>query len=313
MFFDCKADYVACALLSRFDTVTKQERDVVQYILELIPCYDIVTGKLRMTRDAHILAQIYLTELRVLAGWHSYVHEGSLEDPAQARALLSVVVIPLVRHLSTDEYEDILESMHVAEALLSVNVAALNKLMEHWRLSHMELIHGWRTYPIDGEKNWCYGYAMSLPFRPEDLMTALPYPVKEEWRTDWIEDEKNKEYEVVGHQVMEEANGKVIPRPRKLRKALGRNALDKLEEGKAAKTRQPGETTDITLPLVPGGMILSSSWSSMESSIWTAVDELEPKACEKSEWEGGPRTTNAKDKIKHGVKALLRLERKQAM
>ncbi|KAG9086116.1 hypothetical protein FRC06_003268, partial [Ceratobasidium sp. 370] len=82
MFFTCKADYVAYALLSRFETVTEPERDVVQYILQLVPCYDTATGKLRMTRDAHILAQIYLAQLRVLAGWHSYVHEGSLEDPA---------------------------------------------------------------------------------------------------------------------------------------------------------------------------------------------------------------------------------------
>lgn len=33
-----------------------------------------------MTRDAHVLAQIYLAQLRAMAARHSYTHDGSLED-----------------------------------------------------------------------------------------------------------------------------------------------------------------------------------------------------------------------------------------
>ncbi|KAG9096731.1 hypothetical protein FS749_007854 [Ceratobasidium sp. UAMH 11750] len=299
MFFTCKADYVAYALLSRFDTVAEQERDVVQYILELIPCYDTVTGKLRMTRDAHILAQIYLAQLRVLARWHSYVHEGSLEDPAQARALLSVVVIPLVRHLSTDEYEDILESMHEAEALLSLGVAALNVLVERWNASHMELRHQWRTDPIDGGNEWYYGYVLSVSFRIEDVVTPLPYPVKEERSTCETRDEDSDGFELVDGEVVEAVNGK--ERRRKLRKTQRRRGA-----GKVVEVEQTGKQAYITLPLMADGMASSSSWSSTESEIWTAVEEPEAKADE-IKWEKVPDAGRVKGGAKLSLKTLLRL------
>jgi hypothetical protein len=58
----------------------------VPYMLVLANLYfdrqDDLTGKLRMTHDAHILAQIYLAELRIMAARHTYTHDGSLEDPA---------------------------------------------------------------------------------------------------------------------------------------------------------------------------------------------------------------------------------------
>ncbi|KAG8709099.1 hypothetical protein FRC09_000866 [Ceratobasidium sp. 395] len=304
MFFDCKADYVACALLSRFNTVTKQERDVVQYILELIPCYDTVTGRLRMTRDAHILAQIYLAELRTLAGWHSYVHEGSLEDPAQARALLSVVVIPLIRHLSLDEYEDILESMHVAEALLSVDITTLDKLMEHWKSSHVELMNGWRTHPTDGGEAWYYGYTQSVPFRIEDIAKALPYPLKEEqWKADGTEDNDEQQYDMVDNQADEEVNGKGKIR-RKLRKGLGRRETDKLEGDKII-VAEAGEITHITLPLI-GEIASSSSWSSTESKMWIISDEEEPKG-------EIPRTMKAKGGVRRGLKRFWGLGQKPVL
>ncbi|KAG8709051.1 hypothetical protein FRC09_000902, partial [Ceratobasidium sp. 395] len=302
MFFDCKADYVACALLSRFDTVTKQERDVVQYILELIPCYDTMTGRLRMTRDAHILAQIYLAELRTLAGWHSYVHEGSLEDPAQARTLLGVVVIPLIRHLSLDEYEDILESMHVAKALLSVDITTLDKLMEHWKSSHMELMHGWRTHPTDGREAWYYGYTQSVPFRIEDVVKALPYPLKEKWKVDKTEDDDEQQYEMVNDQMGEEVNKSGKLRRRKLRKTLGRRETDKLEEDRAVVAEEAGETTDITLSLI-GEIASSSSWSSAESKMWIMSDGEEPKA-------GILRTKKTKGGVKRGLKRVWGLGQK---
>ncbi|KAG8747098.1 hypothetical protein FRC10_002514 [Ceratobasidium sp. 414] len=297
MFFTCKADYVAYALLSRFDAVTEQERDAVQYILELVPCYDTVTGRLRMTRDAHILAQIYLAQLRVLAGWHSYVHEGSLEDPAQARALLSVVVVPLVRHLSTGEYEDILESMCEAEALLSLDIAALGALVKQWTASHTELRHQWRTCPIDGGKEWYYGYALSVPFRIEDVMMPLPYPLKAQWSA--CEARDGDGFELVDSRVAEETNGKARRKLRKTRKR--REAV-----GKVVEVGQAGKQTYVALPLMAGGMASSSSWSSTESDMWRDVEEPGVKAYE-TKGEKTPGVRTAKGGVRYGLKTLLRL------
>ncbi|QRW01391.1 hypothetical protein RhiLY_00388 [Ceratobasidium sp. AG-Ba] len=181
MFFDCTASYAIYALLSCFSTLSKQERNTVQFILELIPCYDTATGRLRMTRDAHILSQVYLAELRVLAKRHCYVHEGSLEDPAHARALLSVIVLPLVRHLSQTEYMDIVNSVNEAEVLLSTELNHLNELVDLWSLKYLSLLQAWRTSPMGGEQEWHYGYILNTSFRIEDIANPLPYPLKAEW------------------------------------------------------------------------------------------------------------------------------------
>ncbi|CAE6422186.1 unnamed protein product, partial [Rhizoctonia solani] len=134
MFFECNASFVAYALLSTFPTITEKEREAVRFIIELIPCYDEATGKLRMTFDAHVLAQIYLAELRVLAGRHSYIHEGSLEEAPQARALLSVIVIPLIRHLSAEEYNRLVDSLEETHLLLSRPLDVLDELVVLWRI-----------------------------------------------------------------------------------------------------------------------------------------------------------------------------------
>lgn len=176
MYFICKAPFVACSLLSAFDTITEMEREAVRYVLELIPCYDGMTGRLRMTHDAHVLAQIYLAELRILAARHSYVHEGSLEDATQARALLSVIVLPLVNHISDEEYECLLGSMGEADILLSYSTDVLIDLITMWHARYYTLMLGWRSFPITGVEQYEFGTAVPGGFRLEDILTPLPYP-----------------------------------------------------------------------------------------------------------------------------------------
>ncbi|KAG8715400.1 hypothetical protein FRC11_004300 [Ceratobasidium sp. 423] len=178
MFFDCNASFVACALLSTFTTITEKERDAVRFIIELIPCYDGATGKLRMTFDAHVLAQIYLAELRVMAGRHSYIHDGSLEEAAQARTLLNVIIMPLIRHLCTEEYNDLLDSMAEAHFLLSRPLDVLDELVIMWRIRNANVARDWRSLPIGDLDNYEFGVELPTEFSLEDLLTALPYPTK---------------------------------------------------------------------------------------------------------------------------------------
>ncbi|KAB5592736.1 hypothetical protein CTheo_3804 [Ceratobasidium theobromae] len=195
MFFDCNAAFVAYSLLSSFNAISHKEREAVRFALELIPCYDGLTGKLRMTYDAHVLAQIYLAQLRLMAARHCYTHDGSLEDAAvsylifihwlvlltvapraqQARALLSVIILPLVRHISCEEHADIVQSMGDAEALLACPLERLNELVNSWKLRNLELIRNWRSYPIDGVEYYHFGVELPSKFRLEDLLTPLPY------------------------------------------------------------------------------------------------------------------------------------------
>ncbi|CAE6477048.1 unnamed protein product [Rhizoctonia solani] len=178
MFFDCNASFVAYALLSTFTTITEKERDAVRFIIELIPCYDEATGKLRMTFDAHVLAQIYLAELRVMAGRHSYTHDGSLEEAAQARALLNVVIMPLIRHLCPEEYNDLLDTLEEAYFLLSRPLDALDELVIMWRIRNATVARDWRSHPIGHLDNYKFGIELPTKFSLEDLLTPLPYPTK---------------------------------------------------------------------------------------------------------------------------------------
>ncbi|CUA77168.1 hypothetical protein RSOLAG22IIIB_06542 [Rhizoctonia solani] len=178
MFFNCSASFVAYALLSTFATITERERDAVRFILELIPCYDEATGKLRMTPDAHVLSQIYLAELRVMAGRHSYIHEGSLEEAPQARALLSVIVMPLIRHLCAEEYECLLESMEEAYFLLSRPVDVLDELVIMWRIRNSKIVTDWRSHPTGDLENYEFGVELPDKTLLEDLLAPLPYPTK---------------------------------------------------------------------------------------------------------------------------------------
>ncbi|KAJ1308262.1 hypothetical protein OPQ81_003977 [Rhizoctonia solani] len=178
MFFECNAAFVAYALLSNFAIITEKERDAVQFIIELIPCYDGVTGNLRMTFDTHVLAQIYLGELRVMAGRHSYTHYGSLEEAPQARALLNVVVMPLIRHLSDEEYGDLLGSLGEAYFLLSQPLDVLGRLVTMWRARNVSITMDWRSHPIGGLDNYQFGVELPGKLLLEDLLTPLPYPTK---------------------------------------------------------------------------------------------------------------------------------------
>ncbi|KAF8603432.1 hypothetical protein BDV93DRAFT_523221 [Ceratobasidium sp. AG-I] len=179
MFFDCKADFIACALLSSFTTITEADRDAVEYTLELVASYDIEIGKLRMTRDAHVLAQIYLAQLRVMASRHNYTHDGSLEDITQARALMSVIVVPLLRHLSISEYEDIIVSLDRAEVLLSYPLEELNKLVASWRIQNIIHLTNWTSLPLNGADSYHFGAPAPVQgFQLEETLTPLPYPTK---------------------------------------------------------------------------------------------------------------------------------------
>ncbi|CAE6505407.1 unnamed protein product [Rhizoctonia solani] len=139
---------------------------------------DRVTQNLQITFDAHVLAQIYLAELRVLAGRHSYIHDGSLEGAPQARALLNVVVMPLIRHLRTEEYNNLLESIDEAYFLLSRPLDILDELMVMWRIRNARVTIDWRSYPVGGLEN--YEFKAELPVKCflEDLLTPLPYPTR---------------------------------------------------------------------------------------------------------------------------------------
>ncbi|CAE6471145.1 hypothetical protein ACGC1H_001006 [Rhizoctonia solani] len=178
MFFDCNASFVAYALLSTFATITEKERDAVRFILELIPCYDEATGNLQMSFDAHVLAQIYLAELRVIAGRHSYTHDGSLEEAPQARALLSVIVVPLVRHLCAEEFNCLLESLEDAYFLLSRPSDVLDELVIMWRIQNRRITTDWRSFPTGDMENYEFGVELPDKISLETLLTPLPYPTK---------------------------------------------------------------------------------------------------------------------------------------
>lgn len=153
-----------------------------------------------MTRDAHVLAQIHLAQLRVMASRHRYTHDGSLEDitvsnsvtinlvPStntlnlliqQARALLSVIIVPLLRHLSVSEYNNIVASLDRAEVLLSHPLEELNKLVTSWRIQNIALLINWTSHPLDGADSYYFGGPAPVEgFRLEDILTPLPYPTK---------------------------------------------------------------------------------------------------------------------------------------
>ncbi|KAJ1308325.1 hypothetical protein OPQ81_004035 [Rhizoctonia solani] len=178
MFFDCNASFVACALLSTFATITEKERDAVQFIIELIPCYDGITGQLQMTFDVHVLAQIYLAELRVMAGRHGYTHDGSLEEAPQACALLNVIVTPLIRHLSNEEYDHLLGSLEEAYLLLSRPIDILRRLVIMWRIQNASISTDWCSHPIGDLDKYQFGVELPGNLSLEDLLTPLPYPTK---------------------------------------------------------------------------------------------------------------------------------------
>ncbi|CAE6467556.1 unnamed protein product [Rhizoctonia solani] len=178
MTFDASASFIAYSLLSTFSTITENERDAVQVILELLPCYDVLSGELHVTHEAHIVAQMFLDEFRAMANRHSYVQEGVLGDVAEARELLSVIVLPLVRHLSQGEYNNIRCTIEDADRLLSHPLELLNELLTMWRLRNFEVISEWHTYPIEGFENYYFGMELPNDVTLGELLMPLPYPTK---------------------------------------------------------------------------------------------------------------------------------------
>ncbi|CAE6365845.1 unnamed protein product [Rhizoctonia solani] len=179
MYFDCTAPFIAYSLLSTFPAITENERDAVQVIIELLPCYDVLAGELQITHEAHVVARIFLEEFRTMASRHCYVQEGTLENTAEARALLSVIVLPLVRHLSQSEYNNIRRTIEDADALLSHPLPALNELLNKWRLQNFEIVSEWHSYPIEGVEDYRFGLELPNGVQLEEVLMPLPYPTKQ--------------------------------------------------------------------------------------------------------------------------------------
>ncbi|EUC56216.1 uroporphyrinogen decarboxylase, putative [Rhizoctonia solani AG-3 Rhs1AP] len=178
MSFDCNAPFIAYSLLSTFSTINENERDAVQLILELIPCYDVLSKELYVTHEAHAVAQILLDELRMMASRHSYVQESALEDIAEARDLLNVIVLPLVHHLSESEYSEIRRTIEDADKLLSNSLDLLNELLTVWRLRNIDVVNEWHSYPIEGLEHYHSGMELPNGVKLEELLMPLPYPTK---------------------------------------------------------------------------------------------------------------------------------------
>ncbi|CAE6486585.1 unnamed protein product [Rhizoctonia solani] len=179
MTLDCSAPFIAYSLLSTFPTtIAENERDAVQVILELLPCYDVISKELHVTHEAHVVSRILLDELRIMARRHSYVQEGALEDIAEAQDLLNVIVLPLVRHLSESEYNEIRRTIEDADKLLSNSLQLLNELLGMWRLRNFEVVSEWHSHPIEGFENYHFGMNLPNGAKLEELLTPLPYPTK---------------------------------------------------------------------------------------------------------------------------------------
>ncbi|CAE6476985.1 unnamed protein product [Rhizoctonia solani] len=181
MSLDCNAKFVMYSLLSEFGSLTEKERDATRFVLGLIP--SCVNGsrrlvKVPMTNDAYTLAQLYLPELQVMASRHSYVQRGPLKNSKQAQALLSVIVSPLVCHLSSEERKQILGSIGDVEALLSNPLDILSELVGAWKIRHLELVTNWRSLPIAGVDRYYFGVKLPVPLTLEELLAPLPYPPK---------------------------------------------------------------------------------------------------------------------------------------
>ncbi|CAE7208039.1 unnamed protein product, partial [Rhizoctonia solani] len=178
MTLDCSASFIAYSLLSTFSTIAEDERDAVQVILELIPCYDILSRELHVTHEAHVVARMFLDEFRTMASRHSYIQEGDLEDVAEAQDLLNVIILPLVHHLSEREYNEIRRTMEDADKLLSNPLDLLNDLLNMWRLRNCEVVSEWHSHPIDGFENYYFGMELPDGARLAELLMPLPYPTR---------------------------------------------------------------------------------------------------------------------------------------
>ncbi|CEL59241.1 hypothetical protein RSOLAG1IB_03174 [Rhizoctonia solani AG-1 IB] len=180
MCFDCSAPFIAYSLLSTFSDIAENERDAVQVIIELLPCYDVLAGELYVTHEAHVVARIFLEEFRAMARRHCYIQEGPLEDIAETRELLSVIILPLVHHLSQSEYNNIRRTIEDADTLLSHPLPALNELLNKWRLQNFEIVSEWHSYAIEGVEDYRFGLELPNGIRLEEVLMPLPYPTKQD-------------------------------------------------------------------------------------------------------------------------------------
>ncbi|KAF8760013.1 hypothetical protein RHS01_02153 [Rhizoctonia solani] len=173
MSFDCSAPFIAYSLLSTFSTITENERDATQVIIELLPCYDVLTGELHVTHEAHIVACVFLEEFRAMARRHCYIQEGSLDnvvcDYSSPRP-------PSVQN----EYNDIRRTIEDADALLSHPLPVLNELLNKWRLRNFEIVSEWHSYPVEGVEEYRFGLELPNGAQLEEVLMPLPYPTKQQ-------------------------------------------------------------------------------------------------------------------------------------
>jgi hypothetical protein len=94
----------------------------------------------------------------------------------QARALLSIIITPLLCHLSPSQNNDILTSIDDAKSILSRPLKILNELLALWKIQNLELVLNWRSFPICGSDSYCFGRSFLPGFRIEDVLSPLPYP-----------------------------------------------------------------------------------------------------------------------------------------
>ncbi|CEL59218.1 hypothetical protein RSOLAG1IB_03151 [Rhizoctonia solani AG-1 IB] len=136
MTIDLNATLIAYVFLSCFDLVSERERDVVCFVLDLLSSYDILTGELPMTQNVALLAQIYVHELCVMAAYYRQESEGlSWSNQIDPSTLLNAVLLPLIRNLSHDQFQDIVSTADDAEAILSYPLDMLNELVANWKNS----------------------------------------------------------------------------------------------------------------------------------------------------------------------------------
>ncbi|CCO30073.1 hypothetical protein BN14_04097 [Rhizoctonia solani AG-1 IB] len=86
--------------------------------------------------------------------------------------------MPLIRHLSAEEYNDLLESMDEADYLLSRPLEVLEELVFTWRVQNESITTDWRSYPVGDLNSYEFGVELPANVVLEDLLAPLPYPTK---------------------------------------------------------------------------------------------------------------------------------------
>ncbi|QRW15749.1 uroporphyrinogen decarboxylase [Rhizoctonia solani] len=176
MSFDCSAPFIAYSLLSTFSTITENERDATQVIIELLPCYDVLTGELHVTHEAHIVACVFLEEFRAMARRHCYIQEGSLDNVVCDYSSPRPPSVPKRVQRHPSYYR------RCGRATLPPT-PVLNELLNKWRLRNFEIVSEWHSYPVEGVEEYRFGLELPNGAQLEEVLMPLPYPTKQQSTT----------------------------------------------------------------------------------------------------------------------------------